>query len=196
VLEGMDRDVAQAFEAALASLSAAGALVEEIAVPEFASLAAINAKGGFTASEAWAWHRDLIGRAGKRYDPRVMPRIMRGQEMSAADYIDLLAAREAWIAAVEARIAGYDALLLPTVPVVAPAIADLLASDDVYFATNGLILRNPTLINFLNGCALSVPCHAPGGAPVGLMIAGAAGADRRILSIGMAVEELRRRSQV
>jgi len=195
VLEGMDPDVAKAFQAALASLSAAGAHVEEIVIPEFASLAAINAKGGFTASEAVAWHRDLIGRAGNRYDPRVMPRILRGQEMSAADYIDLLAARKAWIAAVEARIAGYDALLLPTVPVIAPAIADLLASDEAYFATNGLILRNPTLINFLNGCALSVPCHAPGNAPVGLMIAGAAGADRRILAIGMAVEALRQRSQ-
>jgi aspartyl-tRNA(Asn)/glutamyl-tRNA(Gln) amidotransferase subunit A len=193
-LEGMDRDVAQAFEATLTSLSAAGAQVEEIAVPEFASLATINAKGGFAASEAWAWHRDLIERAGESYDPRVVSRILRGKDMSAADYLDLLAARKAWVAGVEARIAGYDALLLPTVPVIAPPIADLAASDDVYFAANGLILRNPTLINFLDGCALSVPCHAPGGAPVGMMIAGAAGDDRRILAIGMAVEDLRARS--
>jgi aspartyl-tRNA(Asn)/glutamyl-tRNA(Gln) amidotransferase subunit A len=111
-LEGMDRDVAQAFEATLTSLSAAGAQVEEIAVPEFASLATINAKGGFAASEAWAWHRDLIERAGESYDPRVVSRILRGKDMSAADYLDLLAARKAWVAGVEARIAGYDALLL------------------------------------------------------------------------------------
>jgi aspartyl-tRNA(Asn)/glutamyl-tRNA(Gln) amidotransferase subunit A len=191
----MDRQVAQAFQAALSKFSAAGARVEEIALPEFASLASINAKGGFTAAESWAWHRDLIERAGDRYDPRVVSRILRGKEMSAADYLDLLAARKAWIDNVEARIAGYDALILPTVPVLAPAISDLTTNDEVYYAANGLILRNPTLINFLDGCALSVPCHQPGSGPVGLMIAGATGTDRRILAIGMAVENLLTRSR-
>lgn len=195
VLEGTDKDVARAFEQALVNLSAAGARIDEIAVPEFTELAAINAKGGFTAAEAWAWHRDLIERAGDRYDPRVVSRIRRGKDISAADYLDLIEARKGWRANVEARIQGYDALLLPTVPVVAPAIAELAANDDVYYATNGLILRNPTMINFLDGAALSVPCHAPGEAPVGLMIAGPAGADRRILAIGMAVEALRAQSR-
>jgi aspartyl-tRNA(Asn)/glutamyl-tRNA(Gln) amidotransferase subunit A len=174
----------------VARLKGAGALVDEIAVPEFAELAAINSKGGFTAAEAWAWHRDLIARAGKRYDPRVVSRIIRGKDMSAADYLDLLDAREAWVAAVDRRIAGYDALIMPTTPIVAPAVADLQASDDAYYAANGLILRKPTLINFLDGCALSLPCQAAGTAPVGLMIAGSNGADRRILAIGLSVEEL------
>jgi len=191
-LDGMDAHVAAAFAAAVSRLSAAGALVDEIEVPEFAQLAAINAKGGFTASEAWAWHRDLIARKADRYDPRVVSRIRRGQEMSAADYLDLLDAREAWVAAVEHRIAGYDALLLPTVPVAAPTVAEVTASDEAYYAANGLILRNPTLINFLDGCAVSVPCHPAGTAPAGLMVAGANGADRRILAIGMAVEDLLR----
>ena len=189
-LDGMDAHVAAAFAAAVSRLSAAGALVDEIEIPEFAQLAAINAKGGFTASEAWAWHRDLIARKADRYDPRVVSRIRRGQEMSAADYLDLLDAREAWVAAVEHRIAGYDALLLPTVPVAAPTVAEVTASDEAYYAANGLILRNPTLINFLDGCAVSVPCHPAGTAPAGLMVAGANGADRRILAIGMALEDL------
>lgn len=72
----------------------------------------------------------------------------------------------------------------------APPVADLQASDEAYYAANGLILRNPTLINFLDGCALSLPCHAAGTAPVGLMIAGSNGADRRILGIGLSVEDL------
>ncbi|WP_338878829.1 amidase [Achromobacter veterisilvae] len=189
-LDAIDKHVAESFAAAVARLKGAGALVDEIAVPEFAELAAINSKGGFTAAEAWAWHRDLIARAGKRYDPRVVSRIIRGKDMSAADYLDLLDAREAWVAAVDRRIAGYDALIMPTTPIVAPAVADLQASDDAYYAANGLILRNPTLINFLDGCALSLPCQAAGTAPVGLMIAGSNGADRRILAIGLSVEEL------
>ena len=189
-LDAMEKHVADSFAAAVAKLKVAGALVEEIAIPEFAELGNINSKGGFTAAEAWAWHRDLIARAGKRYDPRVVSRIMRGQDMSAADYLDLLDAREAWVAAVDHRIAGYDALIMPTTPIVAPAVADLVASDEAYYAANGLILRNPTLINFLDGCALSLPCHAQGTAPVGLMISGSNGADRRILAVGLAVEAL------
>ncbi len=77
---------------------------------------------------------------------------------------------------------------MPTVPVVAPTIAALEASDEAYYAANGLILRNPSVINFLDGCALSLPCHAAGEAPVGLMLAGAGGNDRKILEIGLAVE--------
>ena len=192
VMEGMDADVAAAFAATLSKLSAAGALIDEIEIPEFAQLASINAKGGFTAAEAWAWHRDLIARAGDRYDPRVVSRMRRGESMSAADYLDLLDAREAWVASVDHRIASYDALIMPTVPITAPTIAEVTASDEVYYATNGLILRNPTFINFLDGCAVSVPCHAEGTAPVGVMIAGSNGTDARILSIGMAVEDVLR----
>ncbi|MEO6920698.1 MAG: amidase [Collimonas sp.] len=188
VLDGMDNQVAAAFTRARTRLQAAGALIEEIEIPEFSSAAAINAKGGFTAAEAYAWHRPLIAARAAAYDPRVISRILRGKEISAADLIDLIAARKQWIAAVEQRVARYDALIMPTVPIVAPAIAELEASDEAYFAANGMILRNPSLINFLDGCALSLPCHAAGDAPVGLMLTGVAGQDRKILEIGLAVE--------
>ena len=118
---------------------------------------------------------------------------MRGGEaMGAADYIDLLAARRRWIAQVEARIAGFDALLMPTVPIVAPRIDALTNSDEAYFAANGLMLRNPTLINFLDGCALSLPCHAEGEPPVGLTLAGAGGRDAEVLALGLGVEDVLR----
>jgi aspartyl-tRNA(Asn)/glutamyl-tRNA(Gln) amidotransferase subunit A len=116
-------------------------------------------------------------------------RILRGKEMTAADFVDLVAARESWIDAVEARVRWFDAMLLPTVPAIAPTIAEVVASDEAYFRANGRMLRNPTLVNFLDGCALSLPCHAPGAAPVGLMVAGTGGADRRVLAIGLAAED-------
>ena len=190
VLDGMDSDVAAAFANARRRLQNAGALIEEIEIPEFAALAAINAKSGFTGAEAYAWHRNLIAERAAAYDPRVISRILRGKEMSAADLIDLFAARKQWIAAVEQKISGYDALLMPTVPIVAPIITELEASDEAYYKANGLILRNPSVINFLDGCALSLPCHAKGEAPVGLMLAAAGGNDRKILEIGLAVEAL------
>jgi aspartyl-tRNA(Asn)/glutamyl-tRNA(Gln) amidotransferase subunit A len=72
----------------------------------------------------------------------------------------------------------------------APRITDLESTDAAYFAANAMILRNPSVINFLDGCALSVPCHFPGEAPAGLMIAGLAMQDQNILNMGAAIEAL------
>lgn len=188
VLEGADDHVRGAFERALDALKAAGASVQAIDLPEFQQLPHINRQGGLVCAEAWSWHRSLLSERPGEYDPRVSPRILRGKDISAADYIELLDARKNWIASVEARLRQYDALLMPVSPVVAPRIQDLQASDDAYFAANGLILRNPTFINFLDGCALSIPCHQAGTAPVGLMVAGPAMHDRHILDVGAGIE--------
>jgi len=188
VLDGADETVRSAFDRAIQALRKAGAQLEMLDLPEFDQLADINRQGGFVCAEAWAIHRELLGRAQAGYDPRVASRILRGRDISAADYIDLLRTRQRWIASVEQRLAPFDALLLPTAPVVPPAIEALRAPDEAYFSANGLILRNPTLINFLDGCALSLPCHAQGEAPVGLMVAGPAMRDAHILSVGRTIE--------
>ena len=187
-LDALQPAVAGAFAAALSKLSAAGAAISEIAVTPFAELAGLNTRGGLIAAEAYAWHRDLLAREQARYDPRVALRMLRGREMSAVELLDLLDARLRWTAEVEAAIGGFDALLMPTIPIVAPPLAELEASDALFGETNLLVLRNPSFINFLDGCALSLPCHREGEAPVGLMVAGAGGRDRRILAIGLAVE--------
>jgi len=188
VLDGMDATVSATFAAALMRLSKAGARIVEIAFSELESLPAINAKGGIVTAEAYAIHRKLLAEAGDRYDPRVGVRLKRGATQDAADYIDLLAARRDLIARAAAISAPFDALIMPTVPVVAPALKPLEADDDLYAKTNVLILRNPSVGNFLDRCALSLPCHAPGEAPVGLMLMGEHGQDRRLLAIGLAVE--------
>lgn len=189
-LDGMDDAVSAAFERALDRLAAAGAAITRAPLPELAGFHALHGRGSLAAAEAWAWHRGLLERAGDRYDPRVASRIRVGAHMNAADYIDLLAARRQWQAQVAARVAAFDALVMPTSPIVAPRIDALLPPDDAaYFHANALILRNPTLINFLDGCALSLPCHAPGSAPVGLMLAGLGGQDARILALGQGLEQ-------
>ena len=188
-LDGLDIDVARAFDAACRAISAAGAHLVDIDIPEFAELAHLNRQGGLTASESWWWHADLLERREAEYDRRVSGRIRRGAAMSAADYLTLLRERARWIAAVSGRLDG-DLMLMPTVPVVAPAIGALQDSDEAYSQANLLLLRNPTFINFLDGCALSLPCHAPGEAPVGLMLAGCGGQDARVLAAGTAVEQV------
>jgi aspartyl-tRNA(Asn)/glutamyl-tRNA(Gln) amidotransferase subunit A len=187
VLDGVEPAVARAFETALAALSKAGAHVVDIPLREFAELREINAKGGFAAAQAYAYHRPLISEAQALYDPQVLVRIMRGREQEAADYIDLIAARKDLIRRVADLTTPFDALAMPTVPIVAPKISDL-AADEPFRQANALVLRNPGIANFLDGCAISVPCHRAGDAPVGLMLFGAHGADRRLLAIAAAVE--------
>ncbi len=165
VLDDMDEAVAASFARALERLSAAGARITEIAVPEFAAVAGLNARGGLAAAESFAWHRPHLARNRDAYDPRVAVRIGRGEALSAADYIDLLAIRADLVAGAAARIAGYDALLFPTVPVAPPSIAPLEADDDLYGRTNLLALRNSTMINVIDGCAISLPMHRPGRPP-------------------------------
>jgi aspartyl-tRNA(Asn)/glutamyl-tRNA(Gln) amidotransferase subunit A len=187
VLESVEPAVARAFESALAALRKAGARIADIPLRELEELPRINAKGGLAAAESYAIHRALIAKAEKMYDPRVLIRIMRGQEQDAADYIDLLAARADFIRRLAAITAPYDALVMPTVPVTAPRLDDL-ASDDAYRHANFLVLRNPSIANFLDRCSISIPCHHAGDAPVGLMLIGEYGADRRLLSVAAAIE--------
>lgn len=186
----VDAQVQQAFDRALEKLRAAGALVEQFDFPELLELPSINGGGGLVAAEAWHWHRALLGDKGEQYDQRVAARIRRGQQQGAADYIDLLDARARLIAIAKQRLAPFDAWLMPSVAIVAPKIAPLEADDATFFATNGLVLRNASVINFLDGCALSLPCHAEGELPVGLGICALAGQDERMLQIGRAVEAL------
>jgi aspartyl-tRNA(Asn)/glutamyl-tRNA(Gln) amidotransferase subunit A len=179
--------MARTFERALESLSRQGALVERIAVPEFLDVAVMNTKGGFAAAEGYAWHRYLIVSHGDVYDPRVSLRIMRGEAISAADYIDLLQARKSLIARTTVRMAPYDAVVMPTTANKPPRIADL-ADDKAFTKANLLALRNCTLINMIDGCAISLPCHHEGEVPVGLMLAASGGSDRRLFELASAME--------
>ncbi|MBC7994989.1 MAG: amidase [Rhizobacter sp.] len=187
LLEGMDAGVATAFQRALSTLRRAGAHVDDIPLPELDELVSINATGGFSAAESWAWHRSLITQRQADYDPRVAQRIRRGETMSAADYITLQHARIDWITRMTTTLRRFDALLSPSVPIVAPTIASL-ATDEAFFAANALLLRNPSVVNMLDGCALSLPCHQPGEMPVGLMVWGHAMQDDTVLDVSLAIE--------
>jgi aspartyl-tRNA(Asn)/glutamyl-tRNA(Gln) amidotransferase subunit A len=188
VFDGIEPHVAKTFEAALARLADAGARVTEIPLKEFEMVGRINAKGGFPAPEALSWHRDLLETHGEQYDQRVRARILRAHEQTAADYIDMLHLRRAYIAETNRAIAPYDILAMPTVPMVAPAIGTLEADNDLFVKTNLALLRNPTLINMLDGCAISLPVQDEGEAPVGLMLAANGGRDAALFAAARAVE--------
>jgi aspartyl-tRNA(Asn)/glutamyl-tRNA(Gln) amidotransferase subunit A len=186
VMDDLHPVVAKAFERALKTLAAKGVKVEEIDLPQLDELPAINAKGGFAASEAYAWHKELIARRGGDYDPLVAPRIRRGAEMSAADYIELLGKRTDLQKRVSAVTANYDAAVMPTCAIVAPTL-DEVATPEGFTRKNMLLLRNTTVGNFLDRCSISLPCHEAGELPVGFMLMGEAMADKRLLAMARSV---------
>jgi aspartyl-tRNA(Asn)/glutamyl-tRNA(Gln) amidotransferase subunit A len=188
VLEDIDAVVAAAFERALKAIARAGAHVSELPLNELTQLSQLNSKGGFSAAEVYARHTRLIAEHSAAYDPRVLTRILRGREQSAADYLELQRLRVDFIERVSVHLAPYDAMLLPTVPICAPRM-DEVAEDGAYARLNALALRNPAVVNFLDGCAISLPCHEPGTAPVGLMLAAGRDSDQKLLALAAGIEQ-------
>lgn len=196
VLDELEDPVARAFEGALARLSASGAHIVQARLPEIDEWRrTLTPRDNLAAPEAYAWHRRLLNDHEAAYDPRVARRLRKGAEVSAADYIEMTALRRAWIERLRGRFLGFDAMLMPTVSILAPPLTPLITDDGLYARTNVQVLRNTSLINFFDGCALSIPCHASGTGPVGLMVAGPSHADAQILSVGMAIEAVLRDPQ-
>ena len=163
-VEELDAEVGKAFEKAIQRLSKAGAMVIQIPVPAFDRQSEYFKGGGFAGAEAYHIHRRWLDRLAE-YDPRVGKRVVLGKDLSGADYAALGLLREQFKREVEALAAPFDAIVMPTVPCVAPTIAEAERSDEDYFRWNARILRNNGLVNFLDGCAVSLPCHEPGAAP-------------------------------
>ena len=191
--DGLDATVSKAWQRTLDRLRARGACIEEIALSELSELRSLNASGGFSAAESYAWHRSLLQQKYADYDARVAFRIERGASMSACDYLDLIKARNDWVRRTNMRLDSFDAVLSPTVPIVAPPIALVapgIERDDAFFAVNGQLLRNTAVVNMLDGCAISIPCHTPDELPVGLMIWHGEMRDDTVLNIALQIERL------
>jgi aspartyl-tRNA(Asn)/glutamyl-tRNA(Gln) amidotransferase subunit A len=189
VQDDLSPAVARAFSAALERLSAAGATIVDVPMAEFALAAAVSPHGAFASYEAFSFHRQWLQDRGEDYDRRVRMRFRVGETLTESGYAELLQLREQFIQSINAAAADYDALLMPTTPETAPTIAEATKDDESYLRLNARMLRNASIINLFDGCALSIPCQESGSAPVGLTIAGTHNNDRKVLAVGLALEE-------
>ena len=187
VMDGMDGPTTTAFNRALNRLDNLGVRITHLRFPQFEQIAAANAKGGFAPAEAHSWHRALLADGAALYDPRVRVRIARGEGLTGGDYIALLAERARIIASMNEATSTYDAVAMPTVPIAPPTIQSL-AEDAAFGATNMLVLRNPSLGNFLDRCAISLPCQREGEPPAGFMLMGETMGDARLFAIAAALQ--------
>lgn len=187
----MEPEVEQVFEASTARLTRAGARVSDISIEDLLQeLADAMAKAPFVAMEAAAVHAEWMEDRARDFDPRVLARVRIGAKAAAPDYIRLVNKRAELVARMRDRLADIDALILPTTPIRAPKISDLIASDDQFWTANGLMLRNTTVGNVFTFTGISIPCPQVKGLPVGFMLTALAGQDRRLLRMAAAVEKV------
>jgi aspartyl-tRNA(Asn)/glutamyl-tRNA(Gln) amidotransferase subunit A len=189
----MDEHVAQGFERGVGELARAGTTISRRPVAELLRIPEINSRGGIATAEAYAWHRPLLDRRDQ-YDPRVASRILKAHDFTDAYVRELHDARADVINTFEQTMNEGDALVLPTTPIIPPPLSAFDLDAD-YARLNALVLRNPTLGNFLDGCGISLPVHRKGDAPVGLMLIGRRGTDERLLAIARAMETVLNRAR-
>lgn len=188
--EDVDAQVAAAVRQAAAQFTALGATVTSLEVPAAAEAMALNKRGNVIAAEAYAIHRERLAEQGDQVDPIVLPRILLGRDMVAADYIDVVRAWTRLRQEALTQLDTVDALLVPTTA--APALPLRLVDGDLetYMSHNVKYLRNTAVGNILDWCGLSVPCgFTDQGLPIGLMIYGRPFAEATVLRIGQAYQE-------
>ena len=187
IWEQLDPEVECATLAAIEKLRSAGATIVEAPLAPLDE--AFNTKNPSISALALDWHNENVGVNGQGYDPRVWQRMQLGRDVTRANLSWSIAYRRFWIDQMNMILADYDAVLCPTSACIAPDIASIVnGDDDHYFAINARILRNTTWVNALDGCAISLPCHSEGAAPVGLQLAATHASDARLLGIAQSVE--------
>jgi aspartyl-tRNA(Asn)/glutamyl-tRNA(Gln) amidotransferase subunit A len=188
VLDALEPAVEAAFSRALSQLSRAGARIREIAFSELVDERDSAKQVNFSGYEAYQLHRERLDTRYADFDPCVGKRLMLGAAMRESDYRALVSTRAKLIASADRTTAPFAALVLPTVPIIAPRQEALFASEAAFFGINGLLLRNCAPFNVFDRPAWSLPCHQNGEAPVGLMVVGAREGDDALQALGLAVE--------
>jgi aspartyl-tRNA(Asn)/glutamyl-tRNA(Gln) amidotransferase subunit A len=182
-LDDLRERPARGFDDAVSRLSRAGARLERVAAPEVAEILGLAAI--LSAAEAYAIWRDTIEKAPERMFPRILDRFRWGGQVSAADYVAawrrMMAIRAIWAD----RVAPFDAVLVPTAPILPPDANRLMTDPDHYVSENLLALRNTRIGSLMGVCALTLPTSQPS---CGISLMAGAGEEARLLRLGSAAE--------
>ncbi|WP_372884306.1 amidase [Shimia sp.] len=171
------------FEAAVARLGERGAEIEEIEAPEVEAALALS--GPLYTAEAYGLWRETIEADPELMYDQILERFRAGAGFDGPAYVAAWQRLEGLRARWQARVAGYDAVLLATSPILPPDAARLVSDQDYYVTENLLALRNTRIGNLMGLCAVSLPTGLPS---CGLMMLGAPGGEERLLRLAAAVE--------
>ena len=182
-LDGLREGPALGFDDACTRLGRAGARLVRIEAPEVAE--ALTLATTLFSAEAYAIWRDVIEARPDAMFARILERFRGGATIAATDYIaawrrlDVL--RQAW----RARVAAFDAVILPTSPILPPDARRLMTDDSYYVTENLLALRNTRIGNLMDACALTLPTSQPS---CGISLMAGPGEEARLLRLGAAAE--------
>jgi aspartyl-tRNA(Asn)/glutamyl-tRNA(Gln) amidotransferase subunit A len=191
-----DPGIAERVTEALRLIEASGATLTDQPLPGCDEVYGIYHQGGIVSAELYAFLRASLPDWLETLDPRVRRRMDDGRALEAWEYLHRKA-RYAELAARAAQVlAGYDAIISPTVPITAPPVA-MLSDPDTYARLNLAMLRNTCVVSFLGLCAVTIPAgHDAAGLPVGLQLIGAPGHEARLLAVARQIETLLARADV
>ena len=186
-LDDCDVEILEAFETSVSALVEAGAIIERGPIAEVAK--AMPLSGSLFAPEAYAtWRTEIETSPDAMFSP-VLARFRAGADVSAVTYLQASQQLDALRHDYISRMATYDAVLIPTSPILPPETAKLIADEDYFTERNLLALRNTRIGNLMGLCALTLPTNRP---HCGLMMMGVPFGEAALLRLGSAAEEVLR----
>jgi aspartyl-tRNA(Asn)/glutamyl-tRNA(Gln) amidotransferase subunit A len=174
---------ARGFDDALTRLARAGATLTRITAAEVPQ--AMSLAGFLFTAEAYGIWGPTIEAAPDKMFPRILERFRTGASVKAADYVAGWRLLQTLRASFTAATARFDAILVPTSPILPPNAQRLMTDADYYVTENLLALRNTRIGNMLNQCVLTLPTSQPS---CGLSLMCPPGQEERLLRIGLAAE--------
>ncbi len=181
--DDLDAEVASAMEHALAGFRSMGAELKDVQLD-------VPTDRTLQAAESYAYHAENVARSPELYQAETVRRIRSGERVTAAEYIQRRREQDEARRGIRAVFADVDVLLTPTMPMPAPAIADLKANPDALRPAELRLLRDTRPFNVWGVPAISVPCgFTQGGLPIGLQIAGAHWREDLVLRTAYAYEQ-------
>lgn len=183
--DDLDESVALAFHRSIDTLTQAGHEIHPVSFTELVELT--SALRLTVSAEGQSFYKDYMQRLETEGDPNVLARLHQSDGMTEADISLQHKRREQAISLFNERLAGFDALLSPTVKCETPTIAQAEAD---FNTANGAMLRNTTYINLINGCGMTLPVQREGMSPAALMVCGPNGTDDSVISASVLIDQL------
>ncbi len=186
----LEPPVRHAFERALTRLAGAGVHVRTVTLNDTAAIS--GAYGHVVLPEAAHWHAPYLDRRADRYQPAVRERILNGRAIAAVDYLAALDACTTLRGCVDVALAACDALVLPTLPLLAPRLgtADLaLEPGEHPLPVRTAMLKHTQLFNMTGHPAITLPIPTDT-LPVGLQLVGRAQQTERLLAVAACCESI------
>jgi aspartyl-tRNA(Asn)/glutamyl-tRNA(Gln) amidotransferase subunit A len=188
-MEDLDDEVRIAFERSIEALRTVGIDIRQAPMPVLDDCDDLFLERPLVVREVWQFHRQMLEQHLDEYDPFVGLRMSAGADISDEEQQARYDERQQIVDNFNRQFASLevDALLYPTVACIPPAISETV-DDDNARRVNLRCLRNTATVNYFDGCSISLPCHRPGEAPVGLMLSATNGADDRLYQLAAAIE--------